>query len=168
MEPNLQDSDGDDEYDNLFSDLIEFRKNHESNFIFAHVNINSFRHKFAFVHDILQKQCLDYFAISETKLDDSFPNAQFAIEGYQIFRQDYSDSSRGILVYIRADLAHRRLKNLECNEDGIDSLCLEITIGKCPTIFSCVYKHPSVKNDILSKKYVICVTRYFSTMPILL
>ena len=153
MEQRPRDSvDGGDEYDTLFSDVIEFRKNHKSNFIYAHVNINSYRHKFAYVNDLLQKQCFDYLAISETKLDDSFPNAQFAIEGYQIFRQDYSNSSRGILVYIRSDLAHRRLTNLEHNADGIDSLCLEITIGKYPTILSCIYKHPSVKNDVFKQK----------------
>ena len=148
---NTNDDDG-DEYANLFKELIEFRNNHQSNFIYAHVNINSYRHKFPYVNDILKKNCFDYFAISETKLDESFPSAQFSIEGYQIFRQDFTSTSRGIVVYIRSDLAHRRLTNIEYNADGIDSVCLEITIGKSKTVFICVYKHPKVKNDFFKQK----------------
>ena len=35
----------------------------------------------------LIKRTFDIFLISETKIDDSFPNAQFKIEGYKSFRK---------------------------------------------------------------------------------
>ena len=36
----------------------------------------------------LIKRTFDIFLISETKIDDSFPNTQFKIEGYKSFRKD--------------------------------------------------------------------------------
>ena len=77
-----------------------------SNFIFAHVNINSFRHKFPFMQESLSKKYFDYLAISESKLDDSFPTAQFAVENYTIYRQDKTSTSGGLLIYISDLTSH--------------------------------------------------------------
>ena len=79
-------------------------------------------------------------AISESKIDDSFPDAQFDVQGYNIFRQDDTSSSGGLIIYVRSDIPHRRLVNAECNKNGIDSLCIELTISKAKTVISCVYK----------------------------
>ena len=142
--------------DDLYPGVTEFRHRFTSNFILTHVNINSIRHKFASIHDILAKKHVDYLAISESKLDDSFPNAQFAAQDYSIFRQDLTSSSGGLLIYMRADLPHRRLQNAEVNADGFESLCMEVTIGKTKTAIICVYKHPTLKNDIF-KRHVYTV-----------
>ena len=113
MNTNVQESDCD-----LYPGVTAFRHRYTSNFILAHVNVNSVRHKFISIHDILAKKHIDYLAISESKLDDSFPNAQFAAQDYAIFRKDLTPSSGGLLIYIRADLPHRRLKNTEEKENG--------------------------------------------------
>ena len=123
----------------LFPGVIAFRRRFISNFIFAHLNVNSYRHKYISIHDILAKKNLDYLAISESKLDDSFPSAQFPAHDYSIYRQDVSSSSGGLLVYVRADLSHRRLNHAEINVEGFESLCMEITVGKTTTILSCIY-----------------------------
>ena len=56
--------------------------------IFAHLNINSLRAIF----DLLSGQIkgsIDVLMISETKLDESFPDGQFLIEGHHAtFRFD--------------------------------------------------------------------------------
>ena len=94
-------------------------------------NINSYRHKFVYVSDLLnKKKSVDYLAMSETRLDDSFPKSQFMIEGYSLYRQDVTSSSGGLIVYVRDDLPHRRMAHVEINWGGFESLCLEITIGK--------------------------------------
>ena len=46
--------------------------------------------------------------IQETKLDDSFPNAQFNIHGYVIHRLDHKSNSGGIIAYVRSDIPQRR------------------------------------------------------------
>ena len=138
--------------DNIDCDLstgvTAFRRRFMSNFIFAHLNINSYRHKYISIHDILAKKHVDYLAISESKLDTSFPSAQFPAQDYSLYRQDISSSSDGLLIYVRADLPHRRLKYAEKNEDGFESLCMEVTVGKTTTVLSCIYKHPKLRNDV--------------------
>ena len=49
--------------------------------IFARLNINSPRNKFASLHHIINKS-IDVLLISETKIDSSFPSVQILLEGY--------------------------------------------------------------------------------------
>ena len=131
----------------LFPEVTGFRNHYISNFILAHVNINSFRHKYGAIHDISSQKHVDYLSVSETKLDRSFPCAQFAAQDFTIHGQDLMSSSGGLLAYVRADLWHRRLHHAEINEHGSESLCMEVTIGKVKTAIVCIYKHPSLNDD---------------------
>ena len=57
------------------------RKGNLNRLVLAHININSIRNKF----DTLVQQItnnIDILMISETKLDNSFPEGQFLIPGY--------------------------------------------------------------------------------------
>ena len=141
----------DDDVYNLCPELFDYRSRFKFNFIFSHINLNSFRYKYSFIRDILTKQSVDYFAISESKLDDSFTNAQFHIPDFVCYRQDLTSSSGGLLIYVRADLPHRRLNHIEINCNGFESLCTEITIGNTKTMLCCVYKHPKVTNDFFKQ-----------------
>ena len=110
----------------FFPGITAFRRHFTSNFIIAHLNINSYRHKYISIHDILAKELVDYLAISKSKLDAWFPNAQLPAHDYSLYRHDVSSSSGGLLIYVRADLPHRRLYYAEINEHGFESLCMEI------------------------------------------
>ena len=70
-----------------------------------------------------------------------------------LYRQDVSSSSGGLLIYIRADLPQRRLDYAEINEHGIESLCMEVTVGKTTIVLACIYKHLKLKTMLLN---VIC------------
>ena len=53
---------------------------------------------------------MDIIVLTETKLDDSFPTAQFTIEGYsKPFRHDRNSDGGGILIYSREDIPCREL-----------------------------------------------------------
>ena len=93
-------SDADDDAGGYFNIISDFKGTHQNNFVFIHININSFRHKFVHLQEILSKHRVDYLAISESKLDDSFPDAQFNVQGYNIFRQDNTSSSGGLIIYV--------------------------------------------------------------------
>ena len=46
---------------------------------------------------------LDYFVISETKLDPSFPSAQFQIGGYEIRNhRDRGRSGDGLIEFVKS------------------------------------------------------------------
>ena len=61
--------------------LKALRLKNVNKLIIAHLNINSLRNKFEFPISLI-KDNIDVFMISETKLDQSFPNNQFIINGF--------------------------------------------------------------------------------------
>ena len=50
------------------------------------------------------------FLISESKLDSSFPNSQFKINGYKIFRRDRNRYGGGLLLYGNEEIPCKILK----------------------------------------------------------
>ena len=61
-------------------DLPHFRKNNQNKLVIAHLNINSFRKKFELLNE-RTKGNVDILLISETKINESFPDCQFKIDG---------------------------------------------------------------------------------------
>ena len=61
--------------------LNDLRKQNPNRLIISHLNVNSLRNKFVFLVPLV-KGNIDILMLSETKLDSSFPHAQFSIEGY--------------------------------------------------------------------------------------
>ena len=71
-------------------------------------NINSLSGKFSEVQEWIQ--VFDILTIQETKIDSSFPNSQFAIEGYNMYRRDRKKGGGGIVLYIRKTIPSYRLR----------------------------------------------------------
>ena len=51
--------------------------------VIGHLNINSIRYKFECLCDIVDNN-IDILLISETELNDSFPNGHFLMNGFQL------------------------------------------------------------------------------------
>ena len=64
--------------------LQKDRRQYLNNPLIGYLNINSVRNKIADLQIFIQNIPLDYLVLSETKLDESFPNAQFNLDGYEI------------------------------------------------------------------------------------
>ena len=74
---------------------------------------------------MLIKENVDLPFLSETKLDDTFPNGQFKIEGYEKpIRLDRDRYGGGILFFIRDDLPCIELKSL----NNIEGIFIELRI----------------------------------------
>ena len=55
----------------------------------------------------------DYLVLSETKLDDSFPSAQFSIPDYEVCcrsRRDRHKNGGGLIEFVKKGLNCKRLK----------------------------------------------------------
>ena len=75
--------------------------------IFVHVNINSISNKFEELISQV-KGTVDVLIISETKIGDSFPIANFLIHGFdQPYRIHRNSSGGGIMLYVREDIPSR-------------------------------------------------------------
>ena len=80
------------------------RNDNPSNLIFCCLNINSVRYKFTDLQTIINGN-VDIVSMAETKLDASFPSAQFTLEGYHTpYDLDINNKSGGILVYVKCSI----------------------------------------------------------------
>ena len=61
--------------------LINLRKLYTNTPIIGYLNINSLGNKITQLREVCRKTPVDVLCINETKLDASFPDAQFHIEG---------------------------------------------------------------------------------------
>ena len=78
--------------------------------IFAHLNINSIRNKFEELISQV-KGTVDVLMISETKIDECFPIANFLIDGFsQPYRVDRNSSDAGIMLHVREHIPSNLLK----------------------------------------------------------
>ena len=103
------------------------RTKNPNRIVLAHFNIKSLRNKF----DILTNKVsgnVDVMVISETKLDDSFPESQFKIPGYSSpFRLDWDKNGGGIMVFVQEDIT---AKFLLFEDKPIEALFIELYFRK--------------------------------------
>ena len=117
---------------------VKFRNQYPKNLISGHLNINGLRNKF--VHDMLSEYLLDAFFILESKLDSSFPNAQFQVPGFKHYRADRNAHGGGIAAYIRNDLPHCRRPYLESMAIApVETIVIEIIIRNEVWFYICMY-----------------------------
>ena len=91
--------------------LKSLREENPDRPIFAQININSIRNKFQFLASQVINN-VDVLLVSETKLDDSFPTAQFLLDGFlKPYRLDCCSNGGGILFYVNDDISCRLLTN---------------------------------------------------------
>ena len=91
---------------------------------------------------------LDYFVISETKLDKSSPSVQFNRSNYEIRnRNDRDKNGGGLIEFARKSFTTKRLKDYETRI--CETICSEFTISKIKWIYFSVYRSPSYNNFII-------------------
>ena len=73
---------------NYIYNLKLYRKDNPKNCIIGHLNINSILNKFEAVECISNDALIDVFALSEFKIDESFPSAQFIVNDFSLHRKD--------------------------------------------------------------------------------
>ena len=80
---------------------------------------------------ILQNLQLNYFVLSETKLDKSFLTSQFHLSGYEIrSRKDQNKYGGGLLDYVKKGLlCHRYELIIEYELQFIECICTELIIA---------------------------------------
>ena len=124
-------------------ELRVLRSSCPRNLIMGFININSLRNKYLCLKDIFDSYLVDYFSVLETKLDDSFPDAQFCPRDFTMMREDVSASSGGIMTFVRCDIPHNRMIGIEVNNEAHHSLCVQITINREKWIIATIYRPPS-------------------------
>ena len=90
--------------------LNKLRVEYAKNVIIGHLNINTLANKFDALNFII-KDNIDILILGETKLDDSFPEEQFYIDGFsKPYRLDRNCYGGGVMIYVRKDIPSKELK----------------------------------------------------------
>ena len=110
--------------------LLDFRKRFPYYSLIGRIDINSIKEKLIPVMEVLPNAPIDILCVDETKLDSSFPDLQFKIQGYQFpsFRRDRNSKSGGKSFYLREGFIVKRIPNFKIEKAEL--ICLEITIAK--------------------------------------
>ena len=104
--------------------------------IFAHLNINSIRNKFEFLAEQIKGK-IDILMISETKIDESFPQGNFLIDGFSSpYRLDRDSKGGGIMLYVREDIPSNFLAS---DNKPIESLYVELNLQNVKMLINCSY-----------------------------
>ena len=150
---NFLDSDDSLSDENAFPEyykkLREMRINCPHKLIITHLNINSLRNKSYEIHDLLQNNYIDILVLSETKLNESFPDPQFAIPNYRLFRRDRNGHGGGLIAYIRSDIPCRRLTQLESK--SLETIVVELKLKTENWILVSCYRPPNLPDSVFTK-----------------
>ena len=83
--------------------LHQQRVKYAKNLIIGHLNINSIRNKFLDFKELVLSDT-DICLIPETKLDDSFPDQQFHVNWYKMFRKYRNEFGRGLISFVKENI----------------------------------------------------------------
>ena len=112
---------------------------------------------------------VDILGLSETKLDDSFPDAQFKFHNLKLYRSDRNCHGGGLIMFVNSKLPSRERRDLiDWNTNGVECIIVEVSAKNEKIFFILVYKPPQVKNihindsvsRIIDKCAVMCESLY--------
>ena len=155
-------------------DLYNLGAFYPKNITLSYINFNSIRNKLDDLKLLLGKS-LDIICISKSKLDETFPAARFAIEGFsKPYQLNDTLTSRGLLFYVKVNFANFRFYDIP-NE--IQCIPIELNISTKKYALLSIYRPPnqninffldklSEALDIYSKHYEsICIFGDFNATP---
>ena len=142
------------EYD-IAASCQKYKEQNRKQSIIANLSINSLPNKFEEVKEWLGCKAIDILLIQETKIDRTFPNSQFHIDGYKLFRRDRAQGGGGILIYTNGNIIATKI-TISCK--SLEAIVLDMQIGKRRFALISAYKPPNVDNNTLNTdcaKYLI-------------
>ena len=97
--------------------------------IIGHININFLEGKFEALK-LLVESAIDILVVSETKIDASYPVAQFKINGFGApFRLDRNKHRGGVMIYVRENIPCRQIPFHDKPSD-IEGIFVELNLRK--------------------------------------
>lgn len=120
---------------------MEERKHNSHNAFVAHFNIDSTQNKFEelkLLNDSLKAQIL---ILSENKIDRSYPDDQFRLQGYNMYIRDRCKGGGGVIAYFPTFIPLKRMK-LPKTYKTQEAIAVEFTIGRKEILCLALYRPP--------------------------
>ena len=127
------------------------------NIVKGHLNVNSLRNKFEAVEELVQNK-VDVCFLSERKVDETFPNQQFLINGYKLFRRDRNCHGGGVLCYINESIPSESV-NVEGIVKEREIVLIEFSIKTRKWLFIGLDKPPSQNENYFLDNLSLIINR---------
>lgn len=104
-----------------------------------HLNINSIQNKsedLTIPNRSLKAQIL---VILETKINQSYPESQFKLQGYNMFCKDRGKGGGGLLIYISTTIPSRKL-TLPTTYKTLEAIAVHVKIGRQDILILSIYR----------------------------
>ena len=161
---NMNESFFSESSDTLNDDLIGLSKQrlkYPKNLTIGHLNINSVRNKFSSLQQTVLSKT-DILLLSETKIDDSFPNSQFYAEGFKMYRKDRTKTGGGLLLYVNENLPGKIINSYKFKENS-EIIVFEFSVSNKKWLLLGNYRPPS-QNDLSFISELNLALNFFSPM----
>ena len=133
------------------------REENLNRIIFAQININSVRNKFQFLASKIISN-VDAWLVSETKLDHSFPTAQFLLDWFsEVHRQDRWWNGGRINFDVKDDILSRLLTEYGL-PDNVECFFIEINVRNKKWLLCCSYDSHKIMHQITYRTWAIVLT----------
>ena len=110
-----------------------------------HININSLQNKFEELKLINDKLRASIIILTKTKIDSMYPESQFKLNNYCLFRNDRVKGGGGVLAYVRSGISAKRLKLMKIY-NTLEPIILDVNIGGCNFAIIGLYRPPRSVN----------------------
>ena len=106
---------------------------------------------------------IDILVLTETKMDSSFPNAEFRIDGFSSpFRFDRNRFGGGVLIYVREDITCKQLTK-HILPDEMEGIFDEINLRKTKWLLFDGYRPPQQQAEYFLKHVIYAIDTYRQT-----
>ena len=79
--------------------------------------------------------------LTKTKIDSTYPDSQFRMQNYRMFRNDRKKGGGGVLVYASSKIPASRIKP-KVNYKTIEPLVLEVKLENTQVVLLGLYRPP--------------------------
>ena len=144
--------------ENPIESIRKLKLSNSHKIMLGHLNVNFLRNNFEPIADVIQRTS-DIFLLSETKIDESFPDKQLCLNNFRIFRKDRNWYGGRIMFKVNGNLPCKNLTTEIYNLT--ETIFLEVNIPSSKWLFLGCYKPPSQNESFISN--VSKTTNAFST-----
>ena len=84
--------------------------------------------------------------MTETKIDASFSNGQFNVDGFRMHRVDRNIHGGGLMIFIRTDICFHVMTrfNMDLSSFRTESMILKVKINRSWFVLAGIYKPPNI------------------------
>ena len=147
--------------------LNELRLKNISKLFICHLNINSLSNKLDQLKLIIKNK-VDILVKTETKLDSSFPDSQFIIDGCRHpYRLDRNKHGGGVIIFVSEDIPSK-LVSKHILPGDIEGMFIEINLRKTKWLILGTYHPPNQPDDYFFKAVGNALDQHLKTYEELL